>query len=56
MGHPEKLIDFGYISVHAMTVVAKALIAAFYEGCSSGGGQALMEAQRYPKDYDGIVA
>lgn len=65
MGHPEKLIDFGYRSVHGMTVAAKALIAAFYgdgpklayfEGCSSGGRQALMEAQRYPDDYDGIVA
>ena len=65
MGHPEKLIDFGYRSVHGMTVAAKALIAAFYgdgpklayfEGCSSGGRQALMEAQRFPEDYDGIVA
>ncbi|HEY4379007.1 MAG TPA: tannase/feruloyl esterase family alpha/beta hydrolase [Acidobacteriaceae bacterium] len=65
MGHPEKLIDFGYRSVHGMTVTAKALIAAFYgggpklayfEGCSSGGRQALMEAQRFPEDYDGIVA
>jgi feruloyl esterase len=65
MGHPEKLIDFGYRSVHGMTVSAKALIAAFYgdspklayfEGCSSGGRQALMEAQRFPDDYDGIVA
>lgn len=65
MGHPEKLIDFGYRSVHGMTVAAKALIAAFYgegpklayfEGCSSGGRQALMEAQRFPQDYDGIIA
>jgi feruloyl esterase len=65
LGHPEKLIDFGYRSVHGMTVAAKALIAAFYgdapklayfEGCSSGGRQALMEAQRFPDDYDGIVA
>ena len=63
--HPEKLIDFGYRAVHEMTVAAKALIAAYYGqpatlsyfvGCSSGGRQALMEAQRFPTDYDGIVA
>jgi feruloyl esterase len=65
MGHPEKLVDFGYRSVHEMTLAAKALIAALYgepqklayfEGCSSGGRQALMEAQRFPGDYDGIIA
>jgi feruloyl esterase len=65
LGHPEKLIDFGYRSEHEMTVHAKAIIAAFYGnapklsyfvGCSSGGRQALMEAQRFPGDYDGIVA
>jgi feruloyl esterase len=65
LGHPEKLIDFGYRSEHEMTVTAKAIIAAFYAagpklsyfvGCSSGGRQALMEAQRYPDDYDGIAA
>ena len=65
VGHPEKLIDFGYRSEHEMTVKAKAIIAAFYgsgpkhsyfAGCSSGGRQALMEAQRFPGDYDGIVA
>jgi feruloyl esterase len=65
LGHPEKLIDFGYRSEHEMTVAAKAIIKAFYAaapkysyfaGCSSGGRQALMEAQRFPDDYDGIVA
>ena len=65
LGHAEKLIDFGYRSEHEMTVKAKAIIAAFYgtapkfsyfAGCSSGGRQALMEAQRFPNDYDGIVA
>jgi feruloyl esterase len=65
LGHPEKLIDFGYRSEHEMTVAAKAIVAAFYAvgpklsyfvGCSSGGRQALMEAQRFPNDYDGIAA
>jgi feruloyl esterase len=65
MGHPEKMIDFGYRAVHEMTVKAKAIIAAFYgneprlsywNGCSSGGRQGLKEAQRFPLDYDGIVA
>lgn len=64
-GHPEKLVDFGYRSEHEMTVKAKALIAAFYgngpklsywNGCSSGGKQGLKEAQKYPDDYDGIIA
>ena len=65
VGHPDKLIDFGYRAVHEMTVKAKMLIAAFYgEGpklslwvsCSTGGRQGLMEAFRYPQDYDGISA
>lgn len=65
LGHPEKIVDFGYRAIHDMTVDAKAIIRAFYgEGpgrsyfssCSNGGRQALMEAQRFPEDYDGIVA
>jgi len=65
LGHPEKIVDFGYRAVHETAVTAKALIKAFYgEGprrsyfssCSNGGRQALMEAQRYPGDYDGIIA
>jgi hypothetical protein len=65
LGHPQKVIDFGYRAIHETTVAAKALIAAFYgEGpkksyfnsCSNGGRQALMEAQRFPEDYDGIIA
>lgn len=64
-GHPEKLVDYGYRAVHEMTVAAKALVRAFYgsaprlsywNGCSTGGRQGLMEALRYPADYDGIIA
>lgn len=65
LGHPEKVVDFGHRAIHEMTVKAKAVVAAFYgasptrsyfASCSNGGRQALMEAQRYPDDYDGIVA
>ena len=65
LGHPEKIADFGYRAVHETAVTAKALIKAFYgttptrsyfSSCSNGGRQALMEAQRYPNDYDGIIA
>jgi len=64
-GHPEKVVDFGWRAVHLTTVAGKALTAAFYgapprhsyfESCSNGGRQALMEAQRFPEDYDGIMA
>ena len=65
VGHPEKLTDFAYRAVHEMTLASKAIIAAFYgtgprlsywNGCSTGGRQALIEAQRFPEDFDGIVA
>ena len=65
LGHPEKIIDFAYRAIHEMTVVGKATVSAFYgdaprhsyfANCSNGGRQALMEAQRFPKDYDGILA
>lgn len=62
-GHPEKLLDFGYRAPHEMTIAAKAVVASFYgkvanrslfASCSTGGRQALMEAYRYPEDYDAI--
>jgi feruloyl esterase len=65
LGHPEKLIDFAWRSEHEMTVQAKALVEKFYgsaprvsywNGCSTGGRQALKEAQTFPNDYDGIIA
>lgn len=65
LGHPEKLIDFGWRSQHEMTVKSKAIIEAFYgtpqrlsywNGCSTGGRQGLKEAQQFPGDYDGIIA
>jgi feruloyl esterase len=65
LGHPEKLADYAYRSEHEMTVAAKAILHAFYasaptrsyfNGCSTGGRQALVEAQRYPDDFDGIIA
>ena len=65
VGQPEKLIDYQYRAVHELTVAGKALTATHYGeapaksywfGCSTGGRQGLKEAQRYPHDYDGIIA
>ena len=65
LGHPEKVVDFGWRAVHEMNVTSKQIIAAFYDdelrysyftGCSAGGRQAMKEAQRFPADFDGIVA
>ena len=64
-GHPEKIVDLGWRAVHETAVASKALIGAYYgqapahsyfTGCSSGGREGLIEAQRFPTDYDGIVA
>ena len=63
--NPVAADDFAWRAVHQMTVAGKALVAAYYgkaparayfNGCSTGGRQALMEAQRFPRDYNGIVA
>lgn len=65
VGHPEKLIDFAYRAEHEMTVEAKTLIHAFYgrdprysywKGCSGGGREGLLQASRYPDEFDGIIA
>lgn len=65
LGHPEKIVDFAYRGLHEMTEQAKAMVSAFYgkpprhsyfSSCSDGGREALMEAQRFPADYDGIIA
>ena len=64
IGHPEKVVDFGYRGIHEMTRVSKEITAAFYGrpahsyfgSCSNGGRQALMEVQRFPQDYDGVIA
>jgi feruloyl esterase len=65
IGHPEKLVDFAHRAVHEMAIAAKAVVLAHYAraaeqayfaGCSTGGRQALATAQRYPADFDGIIA
>jgi hypothetical protein len=65
LGHPEKIVDFGWRGVHTMTELSKTVVQAFYSSaarhsyfssCSDGGREALMEAQRFPADYDGILA
>jgi len=65
LGHPEKITDFGWRAIHETASASRAIIEAYYakppvhsyfSGCSDGGREALMEAQRFPNDYDGIVA
>ena len=65
LGHPDLAVDYGYRGIHEMTIKAKQVIEAlygmgprlsFFNGCSTGGRQGLTEAQRYPEDYNGILA
>lgn len=65
MGQPERLIDWGHRAVHETTLVAKRVIRDFYgkpqdyaywNSCHNGGNQGLNEVQRYPEDYNGVIA
>lgn len=65
LGHPEKVTDFAYRAMHETVVKAKLIAAAFYgkgpkysyyNGCSTGGRQGLIEATRFPEDFDAISA
>ena len=65
LGHPEKVIDFGWRAMHETATASKAIIEAYYggapkfsyfNGCSAGGRQAMKAAQRFPADFNGIIA
>ncbi|MGH9406890.1 MAG: tannase/feruloyl esterase family alpha/beta hydrolase [Terriglobia bacterium] len=64
-GHPQKVIDYGYRAIHLNAVIGKEIVRKYYASaprwsyfasCSTGGRQGLMEAQRFPDDYNGVLA
>ncbi|HEU4617369.1 MAG TPA: tannase/feruloyl esterase family alpha/beta hydrolase [Gammaproteobacteria bacterium] len=65
VGHKQRILDFGYRAHHLVSEIAKQMVDAYYGeqpkysyfvGCSSGGWQALTEIQKYPEDFNGVVA
>ena len=65
LDHPEKIVDFAWRAIHLTAANGKAIVQDFYgnaprwsyfASCSDGGREALMEAQRFPGDYNGIIA
>ena len=65
LGHPEKVADFGWRAMHETAVASKKIVAGYYgnepklsyfNGCSAGGRQAMKAAQRFPADFNGIIA
>jgi feruloyl esterase len=65
LDHPQKMVDFAWRAVHSASIAAKDIVAKYYGrkpvesyfvGCSTGGRQALMEATRFPDDFNGIIA
>ena len=65
LNNMERQLNFGHLAIHRTAEVSKGIIGSYYGyyprycyfiGCSRGGGQAMMEAQRYPDDFDGIIA